>query len=379
MKRSKENKNPLLRLGAIFAAILMLLGLTSCHSGSEKKLWPDPDKPRIVSTTEMVHAIVASIGKDAFQYQVLITGELDPHSYQLVKGDGERLASADRIFANGLSLEHGPSLKKFLESSKATVFLGDILALALPQKFLSVSGQVDPHIWMDLSLFAQNTHQIAHEMALLVPSQRDLFFERARKLRTFILTAHDMCHHTMQQLPEQSRYLVTSHDAFHYFVRAYIATEKEKKENSWTSRMIAAEGLAPESQISISQIAMVADFMQAKGVATLFAESNINTDAIRKIESVMRYRGVPVRISTTALYGDSMPSLQDHEMISRKNTLFAKFVQKCALDNPDSQRQEQPGLQFLRYIAMITHNIETIYQNLLEEQSFKKENVLEKG
>lgn len=358
-------KNILSLLGRSLIVSLATISLSSCQNSSEKKLWPDPDKGRIVSTTEMVHAIVASIGKDAFQYQVLITGELDPHSYQLVKGDGERLASAHQIFASGLSLEHGPSLKKFLETSKKTVFLGDVLAVAHPGQVVSVTGQVDPHIWMDVSLFAATTHEVAKRMALMQPEQRDLFYERARRLRAALIEAHDLFRAHMQQLPDQKRYLVTSHDAFHYFVKAYIATEQEKRDNLWQERMIAAEGLAPESQISISQIARVADFMQKKGVHTLFAESNINTDAIKKIESVLRYRNLPVRISLMPLFGDSMPSKSDYERIGKESVLFSQLLKKY--ETLSSQEDKNPGMAFLRYVAMQAHNVETIHRNLSEE------------
>lgn len=357
--------------------------LTSCQNLSEKKLWPDLEKPRVVCTTEMLHALVASIGKEDVQYQVLISGELDPHSYQLVKGDGEKLATAQRIFSNGLLLEHGPSLKKFLEKSDANISLGDRLFVAFAEDLLSVSGQVDPHIWMDLSLFIKLNFDIAKELSLLVPAKRELFYGRARRMSHYVMLAHDYLVEFMQALPSHKRYLVTSHDAFHYFTRAYIASAAETRKGAvdqvWMSRMIAAEGLAPESQISISQIARVADYMARYDVRTVFAESNINTDAIRKIESVMQYRKLPVKISTKPLYGDSMPSKVAYQNIKDSSPLFAKVLDVMKLPNqragmeqaqsPDAIHRNigdlhEPGGQFLHYIAMIVHNVETIHEHL---------------
>ncbi len=73
----------------------------------------------------MIQDIVRQVGGEHVDVIALINGEMDPHSYQLVKGDGEKITRADLIFANGLGLEHGPSLRQQLENNPKAVPLGN--------------------------------------------------------------------------------------------------------------------------------------------------------------------------------------------------------------------------------------------------------------
>ena len=397
---------PLLKLSCFnrghfyFLSLFFALILGGCSAQTEQKLWPDKDRMKIVSTTEMVHALVSSIGGEQFQYQVLIQGELDPHSYQLVKGVGEKLESCDAIFASGLGLEHGPSLRKFLETSEKTRFLGDQIFISDPNSILYVEGQIDPHLWMDPSLFVRSAYAIAQRFSELLPENREIFMQRAQRLTHYTLTVHDALHARLLTVPEEKRVLVTSHDAFHYFVRAYFYPKNEVITlQELESRIMAAEGLAPESQISVAQIARVADFIVDKEVRVLFTEANVNRDAVQKIASVLHYRGRDVVIAACPLYGDSMPPLEDLcpkeqgkeersqagsvrclvwpspciELLSAhtahdSSPVKAKLVGHRLEWVEESMQQDpyEPRAQFLHYIAMMVHNVETIRHHLLQ-------------
>ena len=59
-------------------------------------------KVRVVSTTKMIGDVVEQIAGDEIIHKVLMDGDIDPHSYEIVKGDFEYLESADIVFYNGL-------------------------------------------------------------------------------------------------------------------------------------------------------------------------------------------------------------------------------------------------------------------------------------
>src|SRR5262245_55176684 len=99
-----------------YLALLCLI-LISCGgtNNDNSKDWNAKNgKVKVLGTTAMITDLVKQIGGDRIDVITLIQGELDPHSYQLVKGDDEKLKTADLIIYSGLNLEHGPSLKAYL-------------------------------------------------------------------------------------------------------------------------------------------------------------------------------------------------------------------------------------------------------------------------
>ena len=109
--------------GILLLASMLFVSLTGCgrKSGRAQKFskWMAPNgKVKILSTTAQIGDLVEEIGGDRMDYWVLIQGDLDPHSYELVKGDDEKLSRADRVFYNGLGLEHGASLLNTLQNAR---------------------------------------------------------------------------------------------------------------------------------------------------------------------------------------------------------------------------------------------------------------------
>lgn len=309
----------------------------SCDRSSEKsenstqKWMMRNGKLKVLSSIAMINDLVKTIGGEHVDTLTLIKGELDPHSYQIVKGDDEKLAFADIIFFNGLGLEHGPSLQNFLESHSKAVGLGNQILKHHPERILYMGGQTDPHIWMDVSLWANTIEYIVEAMGRADPAHQADFQSNAHKLTEELAKIHEDIRHELQVIPENQRYLVTSHDAFNYFARAYLAEDAEKQGDSWQGRFAAPEGLAPESQLSAAHIQSILDFLLDHNVYVLFPESNVSKDSIKKIVDAGRGSGMNLRISTDSLYADAMgPPGSDgdtyQKMIQHNATIIARHL-----------------------------------------------------
>lgn len=254
----------------------------------------------------MIHDLVQQIGGGYVDGLALIEGELDPHSYQLVKGDDEKLSFAQIIFSNGLQLEHGPSLSLYLSHSSKAVLLGDLLYSQDPSLIIHVNGQRDPHFWMDISLWTKTVPFIVAALSGQDPSHAEIYERNGQKLQKEMFQAHREVREIMQQVPDDKRYLVTSHDAFNYFTRAYLAEEKEQRTGEWQKRFAAPEGLAPESQLSVTDIKAIIDHLERYHIHLLFPESNVSRDSIKKIVQASQEQGLDVVIACCPLYGDAM-------------------------------------------------------------------------
>lgn len=312
----------------------IIIGFFSCSQGSLEGRRAEVEafiqqkgKIKVLTTTEMIRDIVQQIGGDKVLAISLISKNLDPHSYQLVKGDDELLYVSSVIFSNGLGLEHGASLNAFLHQSEKNIFLGDTIDRA---KLLYFDGVVDPHIWMDIALWSELIDPIVENLSALSPQEETYFRENAEALREKMLVEHKNIHRLLQKIPEDKRYLVTSHDAFNYFTRSYLSTDRE---SDWKKRFMAPEGLSPDSQLSIVDIQKIVNHLNEHKIQVLFTESGVNEDSIRKVLHAVQTNGLSVRICEQELYADSMIETDEE----------------------------------IPYLAMISYNARILFENLVNE------------
>lgn len=320
--------------------LVFLMGIAAaCGNGSsrgeETKNWMQPNgKVKVLSTVAMLNDLVRGIGGDNVDAITLIKADLDPHSYQLVKGDDEKIASADVIFFNGLGLEHGPSLKEALEHNSKALPVGNKIMEKYPDKQLHYRGQPDPHIWMDISLWVEGIPFIAEKLAEKDPAHRTEYFKNAGELKASLLKTHEIIRGKLQSIPPENRYLVTSHDAFNYFTKVYLATDKERTDGTWMERFAAPEGLAPESQLSVNDIQKIIDHLDKYRIEVMFPETTVSKDSLRKIVSAAKEKGLNVIIAGEPLYADSMGSAgSDGDtypgMITHNAEVISKYLNKA--------------------------------------------------
>ena len=275
---------------------------------SANQHWMQPStKLKVLSTTAMIDDLVAEIGGEHVLHRPLIQGSLDPHSYELVKGDHEKIQQADLIFFNGLDLEHGASLKFLLENNTKAISLGKHLLQTHKDELIYIDSHIDPHIWMDVALFSGCIDPITEELIKKDPEHRQEYQSRAQQLRVKMEQVDGEIYGLLQSIPENKRYLIASHDAFFYFTRRYLAHPDERENfDLWKSRFSAPEGLAPDGQISTQDIQKIIEHACLHQIMVVFPESNVSRDGVRKIASVLNKKGLMTALAEECLYGDAM-------------------------------------------------------------------------
>lgn len=318
-------------LTAILAFCFISCERVDVRSKQNHEWMTSEGKIKVLSTTAMINDLVKHIAKDKASVATLIQGNLDPHSYQLVKGDDEKLKNATVIFYNGLGLEHGASLQHSLESNPKAIPLGNLIQKKFPDKIYYVQNQIDPHIWMDLSLFSTSIPDIVEKLSEADPENKDFYRDNGDALLKELTGVHEGIKRKLHQIPAEKRYLVTSHDAFNYFARAYLAEPEELKDNSWEIRFQAPEGLAPDSQLSSKDIQHILDHLAKYQIGVIFPESNVSQDSIQKIINAGTQKGLTVRIANEPLYGDAMgppgsPGETYPKMIEHNAEVIEKYL-----------------------------------------------------
>lgn len=285
--------------------ILVLWMTTGCsRPETESKSWGQENgKLKVLTTLSMIDDIVQQIGGERVDTMPLIRGELDPHSYELVKGDDEKFSRADLIFYNGLGLEHGLSLRQNLENNPKAIAVAEPILQQDSTYILKVDSQYDPHVWMDIALWMRTIEPITEALIQKDPGHAQEYRARAAIVLEKMREVDERIFAVLQAIPPHKRYLVTSHDAFHYFTRHYLA---EQGETHWQKRCQAPEGLAPEAHMSVSDVIAIVDHIEAYKITVLFPESNVSRDSLRKIVDAVQRKGFTIRMSQGTLYGDAM-------------------------------------------------------------------------
>lgn len=176
--------------------------------------------PRVVATTTIVADLVRQVAGDEVEIDCLMGPGVDPHSFKATPRDADRLARADLVVASGLHLEGKlAALLERLGRGRCVVSVAD----SIPRdRLIKVAADLyDPHVWFDPTLWATCVAAVVDPLAELVPAARPQFEAAAAEYRQRLERLDHMMREQVALIPESRRVLVTSHDAFRYFGRAY--------------------------------------------------------------------------------------------------------------------------------------------------------------
>ncbi len=310
---------------SFISALCLACGSTSKPNAMSEWM-KDDGKIRILATTPIVQDLVKRVGGEDVKVISVIGEDLDPHSYELVKGDGEKFAKADIIFASGLMLEHSASMQYQLHHHPHVIFLGDEVKKAHPEKIIYINGEVDPHIWMDPSTWSETIDPTCKALSSYDHNHAARYLERASNVKKLFDDLDRYAKKAAHTIPLERRYLVTSHDAFNYFVKRYFATESERVDGSWRLRMDALQGLAPDEQIGGLEIEHIVNQIVKHHIVAIFPEANLSQDALEKVKEVCMEKGQPIVLAKEPLYGDTMGGEDYLGMIKHNVDIIVRYL-----------------------------------------------------
>jgi len=247
-----------------------------------------------VATIGMVGDVVANVGGACVKVTTLIGPGIDPHLFQASARDVQTFSGAEAIFYSGHSLEGqlGEVLARLAES-RPTVAVAEA---AVPrEELIPVDDQygVDPHVWMDASLWARTAPVVAETIAELRPDCAEDARRNGEAYAAHLQALHKWIGAAVATIPEPQRILVTAHDAFNYFGRAYGI------------EVAGIQGISTESEAGIADIREMARIVAERKVPAIFVESTINPRTIQAVIEAAAQRGHNVRIGGS-LYSDAM-------------------------------------------------------------------------
>ena len=249
---------------------------------------------KAVVTVGMVADIVKTVGGEDVDVTTLMGSGVDPHSYRQTRNDVSLLASADIIFANGLHLEAQlDELLHKLSKRRHVVFVSDELPSDDLIEAEGFSGRYDPHVWMDPSLWQKTVTIVRDALIKAAPDHTADFEKRARALGSDITRFAGSVSTMMKTVPDEKRVLITAHDAFGYFGRAFNV------------EVIGIQGLSTDSEAGLNRIESMVKTLVDRKIEAVFVESSVSEQNIKALIEGAAAKGHKVAIGGT-LYSDAM-------------------------------------------------------------------------
>ncbi|MFD1956218.1 metal ABC transporter solute-binding protein, Zn/Mn family [Paenibacillus thailandensis] len=281
-----------------------------------------PDgKLLVTATTGMIADAAKEIGGDDVEVTALMGAGTDPHLYKASQGDIEKLDRADLVLYNGLHLE-GKMAELFekMEKTKPTV----AVAAGIPESELltapGAAGEIshDPHIWFDVKLWSIAAGTIRDALIEKDPQNKEKYEERAEAYLNKLVELDAYAKEQIAAIPEQSRVLVTAHDAFGYFGKAYGIEVR------------GLQGMNTMAEYGSKDVSDLRDFLIENNIKAVFIESSVPHKSIEAVIEGAKSLGHDIKIGGE-LFSDAMG---------------------------------EEGTEEGSYIGMVKHNVDTIVRAL---------------
>lgn len=248
----------------------------------------------VVATTGMIADAARNVAGAHATVIGLMGPGVDPHLYKASQGDVRKLADADLILYNGLSLEgRMVDVLVRMARTKTTVAVTDYI----PEEYLtepaSFGGHYDPHVWFDVSMWKFAVERIKDAFVELDSNHRDEYEANARAYLDRLDELHRYITERIAEIPPASRVLITAHDAFGYFGRAYGI------------EVVGLQGISTDTDIGLRDVQELVDFIVRRGIKAVFVESSVPRRSIEAVVEGVKRHGHSVVIGGE-LFSDAL-------------------------------------------------------------------------
>lgn len=301
---------------ALVAAAMGALG-PGAAAAEARKL---PTPYTIVTTCGMVTDIVRQVAGEHAKVVGLLGEGVDPHLYKPTRDDVVQLTRADVVFYSGLMLE-GRMTDVFLKISRRGT---PVFAVTdrLDEKFLlepeEFQGHTDPHVWMDVAGWSAAVEAVGKALGEVDSAHAADYTANTQRYLKELAALDAYAKKALASIPAERRVLITAHDAFNYFGRAYGIEVR------------GIQGISTESEAGVADINRLVDFIVARKIPALFVESSVSDKNIRALVEGCHSRGHEVVIGGQ-LFSDAMGATGTYEgtylgMIDHNVTLITRAL-----------------------------------------------------
>ncbi len=276
-------------LKKISLVLLAAFGTMACDAEA-----PGKKRPSIVCTTGMISDAVVHLVGDSLEVITLMGPGVDPHLYKATQGDIEALTKADVVVYNGLHLEGkmGEIFEK-LTSSKAVISMGDQVPRTSLINNSEFQGGEDPHIWFDVSIWIQAINGLSEQLQIRYPNMAEFIAKNQEAYVIQLKDLHQSVKKSISSIPQDQRVIITAHDAFKYFGKAYGV------------KVRGLQGISTAAEYGLRDVSDLVNYITEKRIKAIFVESSVPTKSIEAVIEGCKENGHEVQLGGE-LFSDAL-------------------------------------------------------------------------
>ncbi len=277
---------------------LILVVLAGCGGAVDRGTALEGGRLMAVATTTIVADAVLHVGGDDVEVVSLMGAGVDPHVYKPSAGDVRRMAGADIVFFSGLHLEGkmGEVLEQMDGRGVRTIAVSDCIE---EEQLIVTSSQGagghDPHVWFDVALWREAVDCVRDGLIEIDPEHAADFKRRAADYGAELKALDQEIADRLSTIPPGQRVLVTAHDAFSYFGRAYGLEVR------------GLLGVSTASEAGAADVKELAGFIVERQISAVFVETSVSPRTIEALREAVAARGFEVARGGS-LYSDALGS-----------------------------------------------------------------------
>jgi manganese/zinc/iron transport system substrate-binding protein len=273
-----------------------LLLATACGGGNTTAAGSAADDGvlTVLTTTGMVGDVVANVGGEHVAVTTLMGPGTDPHLYVASVRDVDKLQEAEAIFYSGLFLE--AQMEDVLEQIaelKPSVAISSGIDPARLLPSAAYANEFDPHIWFDVSLWMETVAVVRETLKEIDPANAADYDANAAAYLEELEALHRYVLEQAARVPAQQRVLITAHDAFNYFGRAYGFEVR------------GLQGISTQAEASLNDVQALVGFIAENEIPAIFVESSVSPRTIEAVQAAVANQGFNVAIGGQ-LFSDAM-------------------------------------------------------------------------
>ena len=241
--------------------IFVLLTLQSTEFFGQKKT--------LVATTSMIADMARVVAGEEVEVLSLVPIGSDPHLFEAVPSDAEKLANADLVLRNGLTLEGW--LDELINNSGSSAIVHTVTTGVDAIQSADYANAYDPHAWMSCRLAKKYVENISWALMDLIPESKENIRNRANAYLNELDALDSWIKAELQSIPLKHRILVTSHDAFRYYA------------NDYGLKVVSVLGTSTEADVSIDDLNGMIRAIEEANLPAIFVESTINPKLMQQV------------------------------------------------------------------------------------------------
>ena len=273
----------------------------------------------VVATTGMIADAARTILGDLGEVRALMGPGVDPHAFRQTRSDIVAMTRADLTLYHGLYLE--AQMEEFLQNlarRRAVVPVADGLGRDRLLSHPDYDGKFDPHVWMVPDIWTDVVAAISAALIEAAPEGEAALTARTDAYQAQVKALQEYAETVLTTVPEEARVLVTAHDAFSYFGRAY------------GFEVLGIQGISTESEAGLNRIRDLVDTLVDRKIGAVFVETSVSDRNMRALIEGAAARGHKVEIGGE-LFSDAMGEPGTYEgtypgMIDHNVTTIARAL-----------------------------------------------------